>query len=190
MSGSGEATLAHAPPRPSPPSSPPFTPGIRAAPSSPDAKSSRLSAVDGRKRFLHGRLYSFATIPIGFAIGRSFLIDDQAKQRKYFICIALSTIAVCLFLAWEGSHAIAISYAIAIMAFIGAIMIPDLKSGCIYNFSSLTLGIYILHALVRDIVFKYSQDNIDSIIRVIIVFVGAAALTLVCKKIPWLRNLV
>ena len=135
-------------------------------------------------------LYSFATIPIGFAIGRSFLIDDQAKQRKYFICIALSTIAVCLFLAWEGSHAIAISYAIAIMAFIGAIMIPDLKSGCIYNFSSLTLGIYILHALVRDIVFKYSQDNIDSIIRVIIVFVGAAALTFVCKKIPWMRNLV
>ena len=135
-------------------------------------------------------LYSFATIPIGFAIGRCFLIDDHAKQRKYFICIALSTIAVCLFLARAGNHAIATSYAIAIMAFIGAILIPDFKLGYIYNFSSLTLGIYILHPFVQDIVFKYSQENINSIIRVIIVFVGAAALTLVCKKIPWLRNLV
>ena len=135
-------------------------------------------------------LYSFPSIPIGFAIGRSFLIDNQAKQKEYFIYIALSTIAVCLFLVLAGSHAIAISYAIAITAFIGAILIQDLKLSYVYNFSSLTLGIYILHPFVQDVVFKYSQENINSIIRVFIVFVGAAALTLVCKKIHWLRNLV
>lgn len=134
--------------------------------------------------------YAMPAIPIGFAIGRSQLIPEKLQKWRVLAVSVLASISVCVLLWSTEQCSTAVSYAVAITLVSGGFVLPQTNKFVVAFLPSLTLGVYVMHPFIQDIVFKFSQNHISPMLRVLLVFVGACIFTVGLKQIPWLKRFV
>lgn len=134
-------------------------------------------------------IFALPSIPLGFAIARvySSFQDRIRQQLLFYLGIVVSVETVCLLQIYFGYLTLVVSYSIAIVlvcvAFLG-------KSRCgvfLLKFSSLTLGIYLVHPFVGSILNMVGMRALNPWINIVTVFVLSSIVTMLLQKTPLKR---
>jgi len=133
----------------------------------------------------------FPIVLLGFAFGRTTLVPDARRRRVAGSVLVAGILAVCALRfripAWHTEDDQMVLY--GVLAFLALRSLPLPETAAVRVLSPLTLGIYLMHPLVRDILGKaFGEEN--SPLRVVMVFTACALAAYVLRKVPLIRKVV
>jgi peptidoglycan/LPS O-acetylase OafA/YrhL len=124
----------------------------------------------------------------GYALGRIALVRDGRQRRTATMMLAASVTAVCLarvlFPGHYGGDAVSVLAGLGTFMIVGALPLPP--SAPIELLSTLTLGIYLIHPFVRDVLTRSIGES-SSLVRIVMIFTVSAVIVYGMRKIPVLR---
>jgi len=92
--------------------------------------------------------FGLATIPLGFAIGRSLLAPSRRTRHLLLLAISLMTLSACVILGALGYGSGTIPYGLAVPLVCLAYGCRDRSYLLVASLAPLTLGIYLIHPMV------------------------------------------
>ncbi len=135
-----------------------------------------------------------AAVPVtllGFALGRMLLIPNAQQRRLAIAAFTACTLAACVVRmripAWHTEDDMMIVHGFGL--FLVARCLPLPKTKAVLHFAPLTLGIYLMHPFVRDVLGKAFGES-NSPLRVVMVFFACALAAHILRKIPVIRRVV
>ena len=136
-------------------------------------------------------LSALPTTLLGCVLGRIALVDSAAKRRSLVLALLAGAAAVSFLRLFvpgrQGLDAFQVLFGLAAFCAVGALPLPP--SAAVRVLAPLTLGIYVVHPLVMDLVSRVS-GGLSTPLRAVLVFFASALLVHGLRRVSPLRGVV
>ena len=128
---------------------------------------------------------------LGYALGRITMLPDARSKGTALLTLTLCVTAMCVArICMPGNYSHdGVTVLLGFGAFVAAGALPLPPMAAVRLLSPLTLGIYLIHPLIVDMLSRLIGES-GSPFRVVLVFAASAAAVYGMKKIPILRSVV
>jgi hypothetical protein len=136
-------------------------------------------------------VYALASPFIGFAIGRAMLIRDPSERQRVFLWLTVgATLYAAAFLALVQLvplHYMVLRYAVMTVVIIGAVAWPGREDMVTRLSIPLMFGVYLIHPLIIDVLYRFDVLHHHVFLYAILVFVLSNLVIWLMRQTPLRR---